>query len=132
VPGPGAADTSRPGRALARFRAARVLLVTGGVVLAAAVLEPGSRAVAAVSGDPAVAAATLPGVIQNLTAWLTGIAATAATMFLTYGGIRYLSAGGDPGQVQKAKHALYNAAIGYGVAILAPVIMTVLKGLVGG
>ena len=55
-----------------------------------------------------------------------------ATLFLTVGGIRYLTAGGDPVQVEKAKTALKSAAIGYGLAILAPVIVTVLKSLVGG
>ena len=47
-------------------------------------------------------------------------------------GLRYLMAGGDPGEVERAKTALRSAAIGYGLAILAPVIVTVLKSLVGG
>ena len=34
--------------------------------------------------------------------------------------------------VEKAKTALKSAAIGYALAILAPVIVTVLKSLVGG
>jgi hypothetical protein len=42
------------------------------------------------------------------------------------------TAGGDPAEVEKAKTALRSAAIGYGLAILAPVIVTVLKSLVGG
>jgi hypothetical protein len=53
-------------------------------------------------------------------------------LFLTLGGLRYLMAGGDPAQVEKAKTALRLAAIGYGLAILAPVIVTILKSLVGG
>jgi len=51
---------------------------------------------------------------------------------LTIGGVRYLMAGGDPAEVQKAKIALRSAAIGYGLAVLAPVIVTILKSLTGG
>jgi hypothetical protein len=41
-------------------------------------------------------------------------------------------ANGDPAEVERAKTAWRNAAIGYGMAVLAPVIVTVLKSLVGG
>ncbi len=71
-------------------------------------------------------------VISNTTAWVVGILAAVATLFLTIGGLRYLMAGGDPAEVEKAKTALKSAAIGYGLAILAPVIVAVLKSLVGG
>ena len=54
-----------------------------------------------------------------------------ATLFLTIGGVRYLMAGGDPAEVEKAKTAV-RSAIGYGLAILAPGIVTILKSLVGG
>jgi Type IV secretion system pilin len=79
-----------------------------------------------------LAAASIAQVIDNTTAWIVGILAGVATLFLTIGGLRYLMAGGDPGEVEKAKTALKSAAIGYGLAILAPVIVTVLKSLVGG
>jgi hypothetical protein len=51
---------------------------------------------------------------------------------LTVGGVRYLMAGGDPAEVAKAKIAFRSAAIGYGLAVLAPVIVTILKSLTGG
>ena len=70
--------------------------------------------------------------ISNTTLWIVGILAGLATLFLTLGGVSYLMASGDPAEVEKAKTALKSAAIGYGLAILAPVIMTVLKTLVGG
>ncbi len=85
----------------------------------------------AVHGMP-LAAASIAQVIGNTTAWIVGILAGVATLFLTIGGLRYLMAGGDPAEVEKAKTALKSAAIGYGLAILAPVIVTVLKSLVGG
>jgi Type IV secretion system pilin len=77
-----------------------------------------------------LAAATISGVISHATAWITGILAVIATFFLVLGGVRYLMAGGDPGQVEQAKTALKSAAIGYLLAMLAPVILTVLQSLV--
>ena len=79
-----------------------------------------------------LAVATISQVISNTTVWIVGILAGLATLFLTIGGLRYLMAGGDPAEVEKAKTALKSAAIGYGLAILAPIVVTVLKSLVGG
>ncbi|WP_198042330.1 pilin [Kitasatospora azatica] len=75
--------------------------------------------------------ATIDQVFANITAWITGIVAAIATTFLTIGGLRYLMAAGDPGEVEKAKGAIKSAGIGYMLAILAPVILDILKGLVG-
>jgi hypothetical protein len=77
-------------------------------------------------------APTLSGVIDNLRNWIVGILAGVATLFLTIGGLRYLTAGGDPGQVEKAKTALKSAAIGYALAILAPLLVSILASIVGG
>ena len=77
-------------------------------------------------------APTLSGVIDNLRNWIVGILAGVATLFLTIGGLRYLTAGGDPGQVEKAKTALKSAAIGYALAILAPLLVSILASMVGG
>lgn len=73
---------------------------------------------------------TLAGVVTNLRLWLMGILTAVATLFLTIGALRYLAAGGDPGQVEKAKSALKSAAIGYGLALLAPVLITLVGQLV--
>jgi len=77
-------------------------------------------------------APTLNGVLNSLRTWLIGILAALATLFLTVGGIRYLTAGGDPVQVEKAKTALKSAAIGYALAALAPVLVAILRSVVGG
>ncbi|MGH4029302.1 pilin [Actinomycetota bacterium Odt1-20B] len=77
------------------------------------------------------AVADIPTVITNLTNWIVGLLAGLATLFLTFGGLRYLMAGDDPGEVESAKRALKAAAIGYALALMAPVIVTVLDGLVG-
>jgi len=70
-------------------------------------------------------------VLDNVRNWIMGILAGLATVFLTIGGVRYVMAGGDPGEVQKAKIAFKSAGIGYGLAALAPLVVTVLKGIVG-
>ncbi|WP_432830890.1 pilin [Dactylosporangium sp. CA-092794] len=74
----------------------------------------------------------LPTVIGNLTAWITGIIASVATLFLTIGGSRYLMAGGDPSELERAKGSLKGAGIGYALALLAPVILTILRNILGG
>ena len=79
-----------------------------------------------------LAAASIGQVISNTTVWIVGILASLATLFLTIGGVRYVMAGGDPAEVEKAKTAFKSAGIGYALAILAPVVVTVLKSLVGG
>jgi hypothetical protein len=121
----------RPGRAPAtRARpAARTAAVTA---LAAAALAAAAHPALAGTAGHVLAVASISQVIANITAWITGLLAGLATLFLTIGGLRYLMAGGDPAQVERAKTALRSAAIGYGLAILAPVIVTVLKSLVGG
>ena len=83
------------------------------------------------AGGPVLAVADLPTVVNNATKWLVGILAALATFFLTLGGARYLAAGGDPGEVERAKGALRSAGIGYALALLAPVILTVLKNILG-
>ncbi|HEY5357517.1 MAG TPA: pilin [Streptosporangiaceae bacterium] len=120
----------RLGRAPAsRARAARAALTA---LAAAAVLTAATQPALAGTAGHVLAAASVDQVIANITRWITGILAGLATLFLTMGGLRYLMAGGDPGEVERAKTALRSAAIGYGLAILAPVIVTVLKSLVGG
>ncbi|GAA0963708.1 pilin [Virgisporangium aurantiacum] len=93
----------------------------------------GAPAFAASAADPPTPAVhDLPTVINNMTVWITGILAAVATLFLTIGGARYLMAGGDPSEVERAKGSLKSAGIGYALALLAPVILTILKSILGG
>lgn len=71
-------------------------------------------------------------VISNITGWVMGIIALVATMFLVIGGLRYMAAGGDPAQVEQAKGNFMSALVGYALAVLAPVILQVLQGILGG
>ena len=83
-------------------------------------------------GDLIVAAPkTIPQVIDSLKLWIMGILAAVATMFLVIGGLRYMTAGGDPAQAEQAKGNFKAALAGYALAILAPVILQVLQGILG-
>lgn len=70
-------------------------------------------------------------VLTNIRNWLMGILAGLATVFLTIGGVRRVFAAGDPGEQEKSKEAFKAAGIGYALAALAPLVVTVLKGIVG-
>jgi hypothetical protein len=94
-----------------------------------------------VIGDPALAEPAppapptpqdLPTVINNARLWIMGIIAAVATFFLTVGGARYMMAGGDPQEVERAKGSFKSAGIGYALALLAPVILTILNQILGG
>ncbi|MGH3832095.1 MAG: pilin [Pseudonocardiaceae bacterium] len=76
-------------------------------------------------------AASVDQVLTNIRSWIMGILAGLATVFVSVGGMRYVMAGGDPGEVEKAKSAFRAAGIGYGMAALAPLVVTVLRGIVG-
>jgi Type IV secretion system pilin len=76
-------------------------------------------------------AASVEQVLTNIRSWIMGILAGLATVFVSVGGVRYVMAGGNPGEVEKAKTAFRAAGIGYGMAALAPLIVTVLRGIVG-
>jgi hypothetical protein len=88
------------------------------------------------TASPAYAAtdpgtAQLKTILHNATTWLVGILAAVATLFLTVGGVRYLMAGGDPGEVEKAKGSVRSAVIGYALAALAPVVVTIVRSILG-
>ncbi len=111
--------------------------------VAATILAAGAATVVMLCAAAGPAAATPPVVVlavatslnqvaDNLRNWLVAILATIATTYLTVGGARYLLSGGDAGEVERAKACLRSAMIGYCLAILAPVVVSILKSLVGG
>jgi hypothetical protein len=89
-------------------------------------------ALALVAAPTAFAASDINTVISNMRVWLAGLLAALATLFLTIGGIRYLLAGGDPAALEGAKGSIKAAIIGYALALLAPVLATVVQHVVGG
>ncbi|GAB2956131.1 pilin [Amycolatopsis acidiphila] len=76
-------------------------------------------------------AGSVTDVLNNVRNWIMGVLAGLATVFLSIGGVRYVMGGGDPGEIEKAKTAFKAAGIGYGLAALAPLVVTVLQGIVG-
>ncbi|SEB46671.1 hypothetical protein SAMN04489727_1978 [Amycolatopsis tolypomycina] len=101
------------------------------ILAAAALLLSGSAAHADTVTYVALAQ-TVDQVLTNIRNWIMGILAGVALVFLTIGGLRYLMAGDNPGEVEKAKGALKAAGIGFGLAALAPLVVEILKNLVGG
>lgn len=86
--------------------------------------------------DPAAAAPTPPPavndlgtVVDNLRFWIMGIIGAVATLFLCIGGARYLMAGGDPSEIERAKGSFKSAGVGYGLALLAPVVLSILNSI---
>ena len=120
----GCRSPATPGRRRAASLVPRLLCALGLAIAAATALAP--PAFAATASPP-----SLNSVIGSLQVWLVGILAGLATLFLTIGGIRYLTAGGDPAEVERAKTALKSAAIGYALAALAPLLVSILQSIVG-
>ena len=110
-------------------RLARAVTCGAAAVTVALVTSTPAFAADAVLADAATD--HLNHILNNATAWLVGILATVATLFLTVGGVRYMIAGGDPGEVEKAKGSFKSAALGYAVAALAPLVVAILKGILG-
>ena len=113
---------------LPRHGARRVLVVAG---LAAAGLLAVSMPAIAETTHVIALARTIDDVLGNIRNWLMGILALLATVFLTIGGVRYVLAAGDPGEVEKAKQSFKSAGFGYGLAALAPLVVEILRGIVG-
>ena len=103
--------------------------------VAAALAEPTAGAA---RGEPSgvgvsvLALATSVGqVLDNIRNWIIGILGGLATLFLTIGAARYLMAGGDPAEVERARAAFRSAGFGYALALLSPLVVQILKSIVG-
>src|SRR6266511_4204282 len=98
-----------------KHRATRTRVITGLALTAAiAVLVVLTTPVPALAADgPVVWAAPndLGTILSNIRTWVMTILAGIATVFLTIGGVRYLMAGGDPSEVERAKSAFKSAGI---------------------
>lgn len=79
---------------------------------------------AAASGD-------LNSVIDSIRTWVAGLLAGLATLFLTIGGVRYLTANGNARAAEEGKEAIRSALIGYALAALAPLFVDILRKVLG-
>ncbi|GAA4469244.1 pilin [Phytohabitans houttuyneae] len=91
-----------------------------------------SVAAPAYAADPHLAAYPLPVIINQITEWIVGLLVGIATLFLTIGGVRRMAAGGDPSEIEKSNAAFKNALLGYALAILAPILLGIVQGWIGG
>jgi hypothetical protein len=98
-------------------RRAPSVLAAGGLAVALAILL----------AIPAYAASDLNAVIDSIRDWVAGLLIALATLFLTVGGVRYLTAQGNPRAVEEAKAGIKAALIGYGLAVLAPTLVSILQ-----
>lgn len=62
--------------------------------------------------------------IRNL---MVGLLIGLAVAALTYAGVRYVISGGDPMSIEKAKSAVKAAVVGFAIALLAPVLIGLVK-----
>jgi hypothetical protein len=112
-------------------RSTRVLVVVELTVLALVLTASTSIGTAHAETAVLAIADSVTTVLNNIRNWLMGILAGLATVFLSVGGVRYVMGGGDPGEVEKAKTAFKSAGWGYALAALAPLVVEILKGIVG-
>ena len=135
--------TAPPTASRARRRGRRAGLLTAVAVAVLALAGP-AAGIAAAHPDPSgvsggvlaqevvlAQAASVDAVLTNIRNWIMGIATGLATVFITVGAVYYMSAGGDLGRVEKAKTAFRSAAFGYALALLTPLVLSVLRDIVG-
>ncbi len=113
-------------------RSSRRPVIVLSCTLAIAALMLGGSAAHAETVQYVALAQSVDQVLSNIRSWIMGILAGVALVFLTIGGLRYLMASNDPGEIEKAKGAFKAAGIGFGLAALAPLVVEILKTIVGG
>ncbi|MDT0304318.1 hypothetical protein [Streptomonospora wellingtoniae] len=116
---------TRPRRRGRRLRRLAVIGCTAAALLAV----PAAQALA--QGGGGQGTDELVNVIGRIREVIIALLAALATLLLTVGGLRWLLAGGDPGEVDKARRSLMGAALGYVIALLATVLLDVLEFIVG-
>jgi len=86
---------------------------------------------ALVAALPVAALGDINSLIDSIRNWVTGLLAGLATLFLTLGGLRYLTAGGNQRAVEEGKGAIKSALIGYALAALSPMLVDILRRVLG-
>lgn len=103
----------------------------------AAVIAAGTAGLVVVATGRAAAAAQDPtaeliGVIERARNWLMSIAFVAAVFFATWGALRRMGAGDNPGEVEKSNSLFRGAFVGLGLAVLAPILVAIAKSILEG
>ena len=113
---------NRTAKASRRRALGRAVLTAIASLVFLAVLFPGSAYAA--SGD-------INTVLDSIRNWLAGLLAALATLFLTVGGVRYVIAAGNPRMMEEGKAAIRSALVGYALAALAPMLVDILRRVIG-
>lgn len=71
-------------------------------------------------------------ILDGVRTLLVGLLVALSVAALTYAGVRYVVSGGDPMSVEKAKGAMRSALVGFALAFLAPVLIGIVKHILGG
>ncbi len=74
--------------------------------------------------------AELRQVVNRIRMVIIALASALGTLFLTIAAVRWLTANGEVGAIDGAKRALTGTAVGYGIAILATVLMDIVEWVV--
>lgn len=69
--------------------------------------------------------------INNVTNWTFVFVLTIAVLFLIFAGFQFITAGGDPEKLNKARSSLFYGAVGVGVAVMARGLVSFVRGLLG-
>jgi hypothetical protein len=75
---------------------------------------------------------SVPQIFKTIINWALGIAFGVAVIFLSIGGFRYITAGGNEESAEKGKSSVINALIGIVIIVLSYVIVNVVANLVQG
>lgn len=103
------------------------LLAASGALFTSAVVLAGQ----AHAGTAVAQAQSIDQVLTNVRNLIMGVLAALATVCLMVAGVRYVLGAGDPASIEKAKTAFRAACLGYLLAILAPLVVSVLKQIAG-
>lgn len=75
---------------------------------------------------------SLPTLIQNITNYIFGVIGALAVLMFVWAGILFVSSGGNPGQITKARHALIYAVIGAAIALAGTGLVAVIREVITG
>lgn len=82
------------------------------------------------SGDVATLSC-LPTVFNNVIDWAVGLAGLVAVLFIIFSGIKFLTSGGDPKQVEGAKKTMTYAIAGLIIILLAFTLIKLISVITG-
>ncbi len=69
--------------------------------------------------------------INRITNWTFVFVLTIAVLFLLYAGFQFITAGGDPDRVTKARNTLFYGVVGVAIAVLAKGLVSLVRGVLG-